>query len=350
MVYALLCIVVATYLLAKAKVRPTYLTVAYVLMIMKTLAVFLGLGFEKDAGTRTYQAFAQILNFNFFDTFIYPAAVNSIGILISGQDRVLEVTNCLSLFFVALIFSYVFKRKHQRVLLLLTLMPSLNYYAMTGLRDTLIYATLIIGAYFYKTRKYKWLTAILPAALMRPEIAITNFSVLVGFNFVRRLNVVYIIIFLPLIGVAAYSASVFLAYNVLGFLTNAQDLNLFELAGRVRALRFSRQFFEDGGSSAYFTPDQFASMSLAQSYLLQIWNSFFLFHGRISEVTVLLIDNLVFVLISVAAYRHGDRVAFYAGVISFLLMCFFMINYGNAFRMRIGITGCMALSLILGRR
>lgn len=350
MIYALLCVFLATYLILKAKVRPIYLIVCYTIMITKFFLLFVGVTIEKKAGYRTYQAFDQLLNFNFLDTFLYPAVINAPGIMISGHDGVVEVTNSFFVFVAAIIFSLCFKRQHQKVLLCLILMPSINYYSMTGLRDTLLYSALIIGGYIVKKQNFKWLIVLSPSVLMRPEVIIPNFFLFFSMKILAKIKLGYLVAFSLIIGVFAYFSILFVATFVIGFLTNTEDTNLISVLLRLRELRFHRQFVDDGGTSAYFTQQNFSNMSFAHSYFLQVWKTLFLAHGNLLQQAILMADNFIFLLISAAAYRHGDRTAFFVAAITFLLLCFFNFNYGNAFRMRIGITSFMVLSLVLGRR
>lgn len=350
MVYALLCVFLATYLISTTKVRPIYLIVCYAIMVTKIFLLFVGVTIEKKAGYRTYQAFDQLLNFNFLDTFLYPAVINMPGILISGQDRVVEVTNSFFVFVIAIILSLCFKRRHQKVLLCLIVMPSINYYSMTGLRDTLLFSALIIGGYVVVKKNIRWLIALFPLVFVRPEVIIPNFFLLFAMKILGKIKLVHLVAFSLIIGVFVYFSALFVANFVIGFLTNSENTDLISTLLQVRESRFHRQFLGDGGTSAYFTQQDFSDMSFAHSYFLQVWKTLFLAHGSLLQQVTLMVDNIVFLLISAAAYRHGDRAAFFAATITFLLLCFFNFNYGNAFRMRIGITSFMVLSLILGRR
>ena len=240
------------------------------------------------------------------------------------------------------------KRGARSAFALLMLAPGVFYFSMVALRDFFTAVLLFVLSISVADGKLRarWIISAMLVTLLtslRPELLVYILTLMLTWTFVQSGTS------LLTKAVVLISGPILLLVILQAALAGSFHLNVADLGAVKDVLiepRFERQFLADGGNSAIMSLEEFREMPLVQILLVQ-FASTMLIPGLpdgswLAYDWMAFFDSVVFISALVCILYLGilrrNREARFAALAIFLYLALitpFMVNYGNALRIRL---------------
>lgn len=340
-IYISICLLILFYFLNGITSRST-MTFCVLLFIFKAMIIMTGLFESKLASGRPFELFSdQVYVIN---TFLFSTLINIPAFLLGAISYGPALTNAFLSILLPILFIKLFTHKlvYLRPVLVFTyLIPSNFYWGLFSLREYTIILSIYILTYGYlKKKNLLLITGIFFLLVSRPEyLLIVVFLILWAYTRHLKLTTKLLIYGVYLLSAAVVTEHV-LDLTIRNFSSSTDIKFSAEIFEKIMDARFHRQFFSDGGATAFYSYEEYSAMTLGEKIFSNVIHTFLLIPEKFKTVYfVFLLDTVCLASILAGILLFG-RVNRNTLVLTFLFLSgitltgALMVNYGNAFRMR----------------